>query len=519
MIKLDFEMYKKIDELPAVTDPKIYANNKHTVFSKEGLYSEQIFGPVNNYKCQCGKIFGRINAGKVCDVCGVECTTNSVRSERFAKIELPENIFIITPIFKNVLKEIFGNSAIKSILNKLAYNTNKEKPYYFSLEKGKLLKENKIRANEKIVHDIPVFDIFSLKKLFDYLKDHKEYIKEDGTVANLNDLINLETGEFKSDEELELLGIRGENIYRHFLTRVIDEEYLPFIFMNQILVSDPNSRQIRKISATKIIPHPISKAYIEILKSISRGTNMLDNLLNENSDFFGNTIYKYQQSVDEIYEEILQFNFQKKDNYVKESLTGKTIEFSQRSVIVPNPAIRPYQISLPKESTEKLFLPELLRFLFVKYQDKEIELIENGNIRKYDIVDYIQYIFDKFNNNFEIEIKDEDFNSFLLEEIENFKMVMERQPNLWKYSISGVSLGRVYGDSRWDEMYLPNLDKFPKEYHYLFWKIVNDSKKILKKLKTKNPKLYRWLILDFGELAFDLMEKKITEIEKEKNGN
>jgi len=55
---------------------------------KDGLFCEKIFGPVRDWECHCGK-YKRIRyKGIVCDRCGVEVTTKSVRRERMGHITL-----------------------------------------------------------------------------------------------------------------------------------------------------------------------------------------------------------------------------------------------------------------------------------------------------------------------------------------------------------------------------------------------------------------------------------------------
>ncbi|MFU8806114.1 MAG: hypothetical protein ACNA8W_20045 [Bradymonadaceae bacterium] len=55
-----------------------------------GLFCEKIFGPVNDYRCSCGKYAGREHEGVVCEKCGVQVGLSSVRRERIAHIELAE---------------------------------------------------------------------------------------------------------------------------------------------------------------------------------------------------------------------------------------------------------------------------------------------------------------------------------------------------------------------------------------------------------------------------------------------
>ena len=121
MISIDFSIYEQLPSLTEVKTSSIYLSNKTEKFHSEGLFSEQIFGPVENYKCQCGETFGKINAGKRCQNCGVLCDLNILRSNTFAKIKLPANIYVINPVFIGNLSQIFGNYAIKNILVKKGY--------------------------------------------------------------------------------------------------------------------------------------------------------------------------------------------------------------------------------------------------------------------------------------------------------------------------------------------------------------------------------------------------------------
>jgi len=55
---------------------------------KDGLFSENIFGPTKDWECYCGK-YKRIRyKGIVCDKCGVEVTQSRVRRERMGHITL-----------------------------------------------------------------------------------------------------------------------------------------------------------------------------------------------------------------------------------------------------------------------------------------------------------------------------------------------------------------------------------------------------------------------------------------------
>ncbi len=402
MINLDFEIYRKTDDLAEITSQKIHVSNKQERFAPDGLYSESIFGPINKYKCQCGKLFGRMNSGKTCDICNVKCGDTDQRSETFAKIVFPDGIFVVNPIFKSILQQIFGQNAIKSLLAKKDYQPNSEFPYYFSLEKHKLLKESTMKEGEKKI-ELPINDIVTLKALFDIIREMPEYTE-------------------------------------HLKSFVLEEKFLDFIFIDFVLVIPPSSRQIIKISPTKILPHPITKCYSQILKNSVKNIGVSDQLFRANPEYFGYTVYKYQTLVDEVYEIVLEFNFQKKESYIREALTGKTVEFSQRSVVIPNPALRPYQVGLHVDSVKKIFLPELLHYLYTKYDD---EVINDDN---FTVIDFVQYIYKSFSSDFNINIREEDFIEFLQKHMAEFKVLVERAPTLWRYNIAGYVVANIFDD-------------------------------------------------------------------------
>ena len=46
---------------------------------RDGLFCAKIFGPINDYECLCGKYKKMRYKGVVCEKCGVEVTTSTVR--------------------------------------------------------------------------------------------------------------------------------------------------------------------------------------------------------------------------------------------------------------------------------------------------------------------------------------------------------------------------------------------------------------------------------------------------------
>ncbi len=70
-----------------VTKPETI-NYRTLKAEKDGLFSENIFGPTKDFECYCGK-YKRIRyRGVICDKCGVEVTQSKVRRERMGHINL-----------------------------------------------------------------------------------------------------------------------------------------------------------------------------------------------------------------------------------------------------------------------------------------------------------------------------------------------------------------------------------------------------------------------------------------------
>src|SRR5258708_6568841 len=67
-----------------VTKPETI-NYRTLKAEKDGLFSENIFGPTKDYECYCGK-YKRIRyRGVICDKCGVEVTQSKVRRKIFSE--------------------------------------------------------------------------------------------------------------------------------------------------------------------------------------------------------------------------------------------------------------------------------------------------------------------------------------------------------------------------------------------------------------------------------------------------
>lgn len=417
-IGITFEEFEK--DLKFVTDKRIYISNPYNkkngeeknvgrtqFFNPEGLFSEVIFGPINNYKCSCGLTRTVFNDGVVCEVCGVVCTDNQIRNEQFAKIQLPH--YTILPTLIKQVYEIFGQIPIKQVMDKSKYNYNKYNPYYYNVKLQKLnkplheVKDPEDPTKKKLLFlpnivvedycmDYPVFDIISLYKLFDYLRTNTTYLDK----------------------------------YKSFL-------YFNYIFLDFVLVSPPNSRPVMVINSEKTMTHPITAKYVEILNNLSNSN--VDSFAQHDSQNFGFGMYKYQQSINELYELILQKNFQQKENISRNYLLGKIVENSGRCIIVPDPSLPPDKIGLPSAMILNMNQPELGHFLYQQVDKENEEFYGSANLVKN---------INKINSsNGNLKIDKKTTVQFLKEKGKNFIYICERPPVLWKYNNTAFTLGNI----------------------------------------------------------------------------
>lgn len=56
------------------------------------LWDQRIFGPVEDWKCPCGRFEGEEHSGVICPVCGVKVVSRAARRLRFGHVNLPVRI-------------------------------------------------------------------------------------------------------------------------------------------------------------------------------------------------------------------------------------------------------------------------------------------------------------------------------------------------------------------------------------------------------------------------------------------
>lgn len=283
------------EDLEEVTSLKAFSKKK---FHPHGLFSEQIFGPLKNYTCQCGTYYGVSKSGGNCDLCGVDIVNSDVRRTRFAKITLP--IPVVNPLFYDLLVEIGGRS-LKEALDQLMRD---EKSFLYMDEEDHIINNN------------------------------VEVIPEGSQVFERTDAI------YKLVYDFAVM-MAGEGIKEWKL--VLDN--IDSLLINHIIVLPPDLRPSSAASGGKQLMDKINRYYVQILtkKEIMRET-VLDIIQDKNLYY---TYFKQlQKDVNELYHRILE-KMAKKEGLIRGNILGKRIDFSGRAVITPDPTLKLDECVLP----------------------------------------------------------------------------------------------------------------------------------------------------------------------------
>lgn len=303
------------EDLPEVTTIRILDKRK---FHPEGLFSEQIFGPVKNYTCQCGTYYGISGAGGTCNICGVDVVNSDERRRRFAKIILP--IPVINPLFYDLLIDI-GGISIKDGINRLTKDENSV--LYWHEE------EEEFRVAASI-----------------------EQAPSDTTTWNGTEAVRI-----------MIETIADRLVEDDFIEWEIVKDNIDQLIIDQVIVLPPDLRPASKgVTKNQHNVDKVNRFYTQILtrKEVMENTNV-----DVRTD--RNLYYTYskqlQKDVNELYKHILD-KLSKKEGLIRGNILGKRIDFSGRAVIVPSPTLRFDECYLPYTMVLELFKLKISKKLF-----------------------------------------------------------------------------------------------------------------------------------------------------------
>lgn len=306
-------------------------------FHPQGLFSEQIFGPIKNYTCQCGTYYGYSKSGGTCSTCGIDIVKSIERRRRFAKITLP--IPLVNPLYYDLLVYI-GGKEVKDTINKLMIN---EKSFLYK-DNGEFVVSTKPELKQKLK---TVYE--RTEAIYKLVHDLSETMAEEGF------------------EEWKLL-------YNSINSLII----------HNVIVLPPDLRPLSLVS-NKQMMDKVNKFYVQILtkKKIMRDT--VADIIRDEKIYY-NYFQQLQKDVTSLYTHILE-KLSKKRGLIRGNILGKRIDFSGRAVITPEATI----------SLDECYLPYLIVLELYKLPIAGL-LIERGKFKLLNkAIDYVDKCI-KFNS-------------------------------------------------------------------------------------------------------------------------
>jgi len=284
--KLTLFNHKEITQYVTNSKDTLYRGHFH----KDSIYSEQIFGPVVDYTCQCGTYS---NSGGRCPKCGVQFTESIKRLKQSAKIKLLKPV--INPFFLWYI------------------NTKRPSTYY-----------------EKMITDFMNYRSYLILMDDDFeILDMNFYNSKN---INSNIYTGAQAAKVFTDLLIKLDRISDipKRIYNKYL------QYKSIFLIDSIIVIPPFLRPAI-ISGKTIFTAELNRQYSYILKKIEK----FNNLKYINTNINPLTIKSYisiQYLCNNIYKLLLEV-FKGKKGLFRGNMLGKRIDMSGRAVITPDPSI------------------------------------------------------------------------------------------------------------------------------------------------------------------------------------
>ncbi len=354
---------------------------------KDGLFCEKIFGPVKDWECHCGK-YKRIRyKGIICDRCGVEVTTKSVRRERMGHISLAVPIVHIW-YFRSTPTKIgyLLNIAPKSLEKVIYYEAYVViQPGNTGLRVGAMILEDeymeivdKLSAEDHALPDDHP-DKFIARMGGEAIRTLLQRIEVEELAEELRNILRTEKSQQKKHEALKRL-----KVVEAFRTRENGElkNRPEWMVLDVIPVIPPELRPLVPLEGGRFATSDLNDLYRRVIIRNNRLKKLMD--IKAPEVILRNEKRMLQEAVDALFDNTkrttavrsdgnrplksLSDMLRGKQGRFRLNLLGKRVDYSGRSVVVVGPKLKLYECGLPKEMAVELFKPFIIR----KLQDRKI---------------------------------------------------------------------------------------------------------------------------------------------------
>jgi DNA-directed RNA polymerase subunit beta' len=379
---------------------------------KDGLFCEKIFGPVKDYECHCGK-YKRIRyKGIICDRCGVEVTTKSVRRERMGHITLAVPVVHIW-YFRSVPSKIgyILDLSISELERVIYYESFVViEPAQSGFKRGQLISEEEYY---EAIADIQESDAYD-----DEEEAEKKFEASMGGVAIRKLLQQVEIEKLAKELRFQIRDESSIQRKRDALKRLqVVESFRKtesgkpnkpeWMVMSVIPVIPPELRPLVPLEGGRFATSDLNDLYRRVIIRNNRLKKLLE--IKAPEVILRNEKRMLQEAVDSLFNngkrraavrgegnrplKSLSDMLRGKQGRFRQNLLGKRIDYSGRSVIVVGPELKMDECGLPKEMALELFKPFVIRQLvqrgIVKTVKSAKKLVEKRGDEVWDILEEI----------------------------------------------------------------------------------------------------------------------------------
>nr|YP_010552662.1 RNA polymerase beta' subunit [Phyllagathis tuberosa]YP_010552663.1 RNA polymerase beta' subunit [Phyllagathis tuberosa]UTM96043.1 RNA polymerase beta' subunit [Phyllagathis tuberosa]UTM96044.1 RNA polymerase beta' subunit [Phyllagathis tuberosa] len=392
-----------------------YKTNKP---EKDGLFCERIFGPIKSGICACGNyrvIRDEKEDQKFCEQCGVEFADSRIRRYQMGYIKLACPVThvwylkrlpsYIANLLDKPLKELEGLvycdfSFARPIAKKLTflrlrglfeYEIQSWKysiPVFFTTQGFDIFRNREICTGAGAIRE-QLADI-DLRSILDYSLVEWKELGDERTTGN--------------EWEDRKIGIRRDFLVRrielakHFIRTNIEPEWMVLCLLP---VLPPELRPIIQIDGGKLMSSDINELYRRVIYR----NNTLTDLLTTNRSTPGELVMCQEKLVQEAVDTLLDNGIrgqpirdghnkiyksfsdviEGKEGRFRETMLGKRVDYSGRSVIVVGPSLPLHRCGLPREIAIELFQTFVIRGLIRQHLASNIG-VAKSQIREKDTI-------------------------------------------------------------------------------------------------------------------------------------
>ncbi len=362
----------------------------------DGLFCQKIFGPVKDYECACGK-YKRIKfRGVICERCGVEVGSSSVRRERMGHIKLAMPVAHTWFLREGKIATLLNNLSQKKLEQVVSYDA------YIVIEPG--------------LTNLKQYDVISEDE---YRAAVEEYGPDAfrvgiGAEGVRSIIANLDMGDERTRLRAELAETKSEAKRKSIMKQLklveafLDSKTEPQWMLPDIIpVIPPDMRPLVTLDAGHVAASDLNDLYRRVIIRNNRLKRFME--MHAPEIIVRNEKRMLQEAVDSLFDnehkarpmvsqnrrplKSLSGALHGKSGRFRMHMLGKRVDYSGRSVIVSGPSLKMHQVGLPKAMALELFKP----FVFARLMAGDYantlktarKMVENGEPVVWDILEKV----------------------------------------------------------------------------------------------------------------------------------